>query len=105
MNRFLIETSHREQDCVSLGRLLHAQGHLTDFDWGCASGVHTGWAILEADNEAQARLAVPPPARAQARVVRVSEWDSTPGAEMRLDARTSSGLDVLSLHAAYPCWW
>jgi len=96
MDRFLIETSHREQDCVNLVQVLHAQGCLRDFDWGCASGVHTGWAILEADNEAQARLVVPPPVRAQARVVKVSEWDPTDASE---------GLDVLSLHVAFPCWW
>lgn len=31
------------------------------------NGVHTGWAIIEAENEAEARLAVPPLVRGQAR--------------------------------------
>jgi hypothetical protein len=60
MDRFLIETPHREQDCVNLVQFLHAQGYLRHFDWGCPSGVHTGWAILEADNEAEALVVVPP---------------------------------------------
>jgi hypothetical protein len=42
MDRFLIETPHREQDCLNLVQLLHAQGYLRHFDWGCPSGVHTG---------------------------------------------------------------
>lgn len=75
MERYLIETPHREQDCLNLLQLLHAQGYLVHFDWGCKSGVHTGWAIIEAENEAQARLAVPPLVRGQARVVRVNKFD------------------------------
>jgi hypothetical protein len=29
------------------------------------NGVHTGWAVIEADNEVEARLAVPPLVRGQ----------------------------------------
>ena len=46
------------------------------FDWGCMNGVHTGWAIIEAENEAQAHLAVPPLVRGQARVVRLNKFDA-----------------------------
>src|SRR5262249_24954495 len=60
MDRFLIETPHREQDCLNLIEMFNAQGYLTHFDWGCMNGVHTGWALIEADSEAEARLAVPP---------------------------------------------
>lgn len=38
------------------------------------AGVHTGWAITEAENEAQARLAVPPLVRAQARIVKLNQF-------------------------------
>ena len=76
MDRFQIETPHREQDCLSLIRLINAQGYLTHFDWGCMNGVHTGWAMIEADNEAEARLAVPPLVRAQSRVVKVTRIDA-----------------------------
>ena len=34
MDRFLIETPHREQDCLNLIQLLHAQGYLTHFKLG-----------------------------------------------------------------------
>jgi hypothetical protein len=75
MDRYLIETPHREEDCLNLLQLVHAAGYLNHFDWGCKSGVHSGWAIIEAESEAQARLAVPPLVRGQARVVRVGKFD------------------------------
>lgn len=76
MDRYLIETSHEAQACLNLFRLLDAQGYLTHFDWGCMSGVHTGWAIIDAENEAQARLVVPPLVRGSARIVRVEKFDA-----------------------------
>ena len=75
MDRYLIETPHREQDCLNLVELVNASGYLTHFDWGCMAGVHTGWAIIEAENEVQARLAVPPLVRGQARVIRLNKFD------------------------------
>ena len=75
MDRYMIETPHREQDCLNLIQLVNAAGYLTHFDWGCMCGVHTGWAIIEADNEAEARLAVPPLVRSQARVTKLNKFD------------------------------
>jgi hypothetical protein len=82
MDRFLIETSHREQDCLNLIEMVNAQGYLTHFDWGCMNGVHTGWALIEADSEAEARLAVPPLVRGQARIVKVTKFDPAMLAQM-----------------------
>ena len=76
MDRFLIETTHQEQVCLEIIQLLNAQGYLWHFDWGCVGGVHTGWAVIEAENEAQARLAVPPLVRRQARVIKVTKFDT-----------------------------
>jgi hypothetical protein len=105
MDRFLIETSHRERDCLNLIELLHAQGYLSQFDWGCAIGVHTGWAVLEADTEAEARLVVPPLVRSQARVVKVSELDPEALAQAHQATLPPPDPDVLSMHIAFPCWW
>ena len=82
MDRYLIETPHREHDCLNLLQLVHAAGYLIHFDWGCMNGVHTGWAIIDAENEAEARLAVPPLVRGEARVVKVNKID--PAMLMRL---------------------
>jgi hypothetical protein len=82
MDRYLIETPHREQDCLNLLSLLNAAGYLTHFDWGCMSGVHTGWAVIEAQNEAEARLTVPPLVRSAARIVKLNKFDSATIAQL-----------------------
>jgi hypothetical protein len=69
MNRYLIETPHTEQNCSGLVGLVNVAAYLNQFDWGCMGGVHCGWAIIKAENEPQARLAVPPLVRSEARVV------------------------------------
>ncbi len=74
MDRYLIETPHTEQNCRDLVDLVNAAGYLNHFEWGCTSGVHCGWATIEAENEAQARLAVPPLVRGQALVVRIVKF-------------------------------
>lgn len=74
MDRYLIETTHTAEDCVRLLGLVLALGYLNHFEWGCMAGDHTGWAIIEAENEAQARLAVPPLVRGKARVVRLNRF-------------------------------
>ena len=75
MERYLIETPHSAENCLALIEEVHAQGYLSNFDWGCKAGVHTGWVIIEAENEAQARMAVPPLVRSQARVTRLNKFD------------------------------
>ncbi len=75
MRRFLIETPHTAENCQRLVNEIHALGYLHNFEWGCDSGVHSGWAIIEAESEAEARLAVPPLLRSQARVVKLNKYD------------------------------
>jgi hypothetical protein len=74
MNRYLIETPHTEQNIRDLVDLVNVAGYLNHFDWGCMGGVHCGWATIEAENETQARLAVPPLVHGQARVVKVAKF-------------------------------
>ena len=75
MTRYLIETPHTAQNCQRLVEEVYARGYLHNFEWGCDSGVHSGWAIIEAESEAEARLAVPPLLRSQARVVKLNKYD------------------------------
>ncbi len=76
MERYIIETPHTDRDCQMLVDQVYAMGYLYHFDWGCKAGVHTGWAIIEADSEADARLAVPPLVRNKARVIRLNKFSS-----------------------------
>jgi hypothetical protein len=75
MERYLIETPHTAQNCLALVEEVNAQGYLSNFDWGCRVGVHTGWVIIEAESEEQARMAVPPLVRKQARVTRLNKFN------------------------------
>jgi hypothetical protein len=77
MDRYLIETPHTASECLDLIKLINAQGYLWNFDWGCEAGIHSGWAIIDAENEAQARLAVPPLVRSRARIIRLNKFDAT----------------------------
>jgi hypothetical protein len=77
MDRYLIETPHTAQDCQLLVDEIYAIGYLYHFEWGCESGVHCGWAIVEAESEAQARLAVPSLVRNKARVIKLIKFDGS----------------------------
>jgi len=74
--RYLIETPHTDENCQRLVEEVYAIGFLHNFEWGCDSGVHSGWAIIEAESEAEARLAVPPLVRAGARVVKLTKYEA-----------------------------
>src|SRR4030042_1072068 len=74
MERYLIETPHTARDCKMLLDQIYAMGYLYHFDWGVKVGVPSGWAIIEADNEADARLAVPPMVRNKARVIQLNKF-------------------------------
>ena len=74
MNRYIIETSHEKEDCLRVLDEFVVHGHITHFEWGCESGVHTGWAIVDAESEEQARYAVPSYLRSKAKVVKLSQF-------------------------------
>ena len=105
MVEFLIEIPHEEQNCLDLIRLLRAQGDLANFEWGCRNGVHTGWAIITADNEAEARLVVPSLMRRKARVVRVAKFDATAIAQVHKNEPALPSPAMLHMYRAFPCWW
>jgi hypothetical protein len=77
MARFQLEIPHEVSECtrtldeISSG----ARGSelLDQSFFGCASGVHTSWAVVEAPNEAAARNMIPEFLRKRARVVGVMQ--------------------------------
>jgi hypothetical protein len=74
MKRFLVVSHHSAEDCVTALKQTLAIGYLTHFDWGCKDGIHTGWAILEAEDKAQAMLSVPTFLRGKAQIVQVLKF-------------------------------
>ena len=105
MEQFLIEIPHEEQNCLGLIRLLRVQGNLTKFEWGCQSGVHTGWGVITTDKAADARLVVPRLMRRKARVVRVARFDATTIAQVRKNEPALPNPAMLHMYKAFPCWW
>lgn len=75
MDKYMIVTPHTHEECIKLLKELHAMGYLHHFDWGCKSGEHCGWAVIEADDEAQAALVVPPLVRKKTRVIKLTKFE------------------------------
>lgn len=82
MERYLIETPHTEGNCKLVVNEVHALGYLHNFDWGCEAGIHCGWAIIEAESEAQAKLAVPLLVREAARVIPLVKYSFNKAQEL-----------------------
>ena len=76
--RFLIEVPH-EEATVACARVvevfLKTGSHfLSNADWGCKDGVHKAWILVDAASKDEARGIVPPPFRAQAKVVQLNAF-------------------------------
>ena len=73
MPQYMIELSHSPSDCVEALRDIDpdAQEFLGEVYWGCMTGRHDGWAVVDADSEEQAREMVPDRIRSQVQVTRV----------------------------------
>ena len=76
MQKYLIQASHNSEECIKYFEA-YVQGgshYLTHSEWGCADGVHTGWLIVEAECEAEARNMVPPVVRHKALLIRLQKF-------------------------------
>jgi hypothetical protein len=76
MARYLIESPHTTEECLrALDEILvRGPGALAMYDFGCMSGDHTGYVIVEAGSEPEARENVPPFLRGKAYVVKVDKF-------------------------------
>lgn len=85
MDRFLVESHHTVHNCKLSVKSVQSLGYLNNFDWGCKDGVHTGWAVIEAENAAQALGIVPILIRDKARAVRLTKFESSMVSSWGLD--------------------
>ena len=78
MARFLVEATHTNEDCVAaLDSILGiSESFLNRFDWGCKAGLHVGFATVEAQDEATARMLLPTNIRAVAKVVPLNKFSA-----------------------------
>jgi len=56
---------------------------ITNAEWGCEDGVHTGWLIVELESREEALQLVPPQYRADTRVILLRRWSRTEIEEMK----------------------
>lgn len=75
MNRYLVVSNHTNEDCTRAIKETLAIGYLTHYDWGCKDGVHTGWAVIEAKDKAEALMSVPTFLRGQAQIIQLTKFD------------------------------
>jgi hypothetical protein len=78
MPKFLIEVPHSEETvaCARVVQVFLATGShlLSNADWGCKDGVHSGWLIVDVDSKAEARAIVPPAFRAEAKITALNKF-------------------------------
>lgn len=75
-SKYLITSPHTAEECLKALDEVNAQGPqmLSKYDWGCMSGDHTGYVVVEAANDADARNMVPAAMREKAKVVKLNKF-------------------------------
>jgi hypothetical protein len=73
-SRYLITVPHTPETCLKALDETEAQKNLGKWDWGCGSGDHTGYLIVETDSDAAALSQVPPSQRAVAKVQKLNKF-------------------------------
>ncbi len=76
MQRYMIESSHDPSLCqrVQAAFLQAGVHYLTRADWGCRGGTHTAWIAVEAKDDNDARLMVPPIIRTSATLAKLNKF-------------------------------
>jgi len=74
MPQFLVVSPHTAEDCAKVIKQTLAIGYLTHFYWGCKVGDHTAYAMLEAENEKEALLAVPTVIRNKSKAIKLVQF-------------------------------
>ena len=78
MAKFFIEVPHEAEElaCIQAVEVfLNSGSHfLSNADWGCNDGEHMAWIILDVETRAEARNAVPPAYRPQAKIVKLNKF-------------------------------
>ena len=74
MSTYLVESHHTKEECLrELDALSTKPEVLSQFSWACASGDHTGYGVIEARSEKEAREVVPEFVRSKAEVIPVAK--------------------------------
>ena len=74
--KFLIMSPHTKESCLAdLDAVLAETPQLLDsIEWGCMSGDHTGYLIVQAESEDAARQMLPTSLRKDAKIIRLNQF-------------------------------
>ena len=75
MQKFMIISPHTHDECTLVVKQTLAIGYLTHFWWGCKSGDHTGYAMIEANNADEAMLSIPTMIRKKGKGIGLVQFD------------------------------
>ncbi len=75
MQKFIIISPHTHEECTLVIKQTLAIGYLTHFWWGCKSGDHTGYAMIEAENADEALLSIPTMIRKKGKAIGLVQFD------------------------------
>ena len=78
MPKFLIEFRHSTEyeGCVRAlnAIVVHGSHIISEAEWGCEDGVHSGWLIADLDSREEAMQLVPPEYRNDTTIVQLRTW-------------------------------
>ncbi len=76
MEKYLVASPHTQEECLrALDEILDkGVGVLAKYDWGCMAGDHTGYTIVEARSETEAKGSIPSFLQGKARVVKLTKF-------------------------------
>jgi hypothetical protein len=75
---YLIMSPHTKESCLAdLDAVLAETPQLLDsIEWGCMSGDHTGYLIVQAESEDAARQMLPTSLRKDAKIIRLNQFSA-----------------------------
>jgi hypothetical protein len=74
---YFISSPHTKEECLAALDALSSKGpeHLKQWYFGCSTGDHTGYAIVQAESENEVRNHIPESLRNRARYTRVEQYN------------------------------
>ena len=75
MEIYFIESPHTKEECLAAIEGVAKEGEevLSKFAWGCNSGDHTGYALVDVKDESEAQKLVPEIVRSKARLTKLDK--------------------------------
>jgi hypothetical protein len=90
-NVYYVQVNHKPDQCLNdlLEMKTKGDAYLSNFEFGCMSGDHTGYAFLNGSSEADVRMMLPKDEQASAKIKKVDKFTSAQIEEIHKNHMTS----------------